>query len=199
MNVFWVVNPLFQTHLENGRIVNLFTTCPAESMTYLWNFNSVSGKLCECNYCANVRCNGRISKLSTTYPGKSLTKLKFQCCILTTVRMHVEFTFLVFNPLFLTPFHDLSREVFDVPVKFQLFILKTVWIHDEFMFFKWLTLYFRPFGGNGRIVNPSTTCPGESSTFLWSLNSSSWKLCKCTSNSRFRVINPLFSTLRGER
>ena len=107
--------------------------------------------------------------------------------------------FWVFNPLFLTPFHDLSREVFDVPVKFQLFILKAVWIHDEFMFFEWLTLYFRPFGGNGRIVNPSTTCPGESSTFLWSLNSSSWKLCKCTSNSRFRVINPLFSTLRGER
>ena len=39
---------------------------------------------------------------------------------------------------------------------------------------------------NGRIVNPSTTCPGVSSTFeLWSFNSSSWKLCKCTSNSRF--------------
>ena len=92
MNVFWVVNPLFLTHLENGRIVNLFTTCPGESLTYLWNFNSVSVKLCECN-CANARCNGRISNLSTTYPGKSLTKLKFQCCILTTVanarRIHV--------------------------------------------------------------------------------------------------------------
>ena len=39
--------------------------------------------------------------------------------------------------------------------------------------------------GYGRIVNPSTTCPGESSTFLWSFNSSHWKLCECTSNSRF--------------
>ena len=28
-------------------IVNLFATCPVESLTYLWSFNSVSWKLCE--------------------------------------------------------------------------------------------------------------------------------------------------------
>ena len=36
-----------------------------------------------------------------------------------------------------------------------------------------------------RILNPSTTCPGESVTYLWSFNSVSWKLCECTSNLRF--------------
>ena len=85
------------------------------------------------------------------------------------------------------------------PVKFQLFVLQTVQMHVEFTFFGWLTLYFWPLWGIGRIVYPATTCPEESPTFLWSFNSSSWTLWKCTSNSRSWVINTLFLTTVGER
>ena len=70
-------------------------------------------------------------------------------------------------------------------------------MHVKFTFFGWLTLYFWPLWGNGRIINPSTTCPGVSSTFLWSFNSSSWNLCECTSRLLFWVINPLFLTHLG--
>ena len=73
-------------------------------------------------------------------------------------------------------------------------------MHVEFTFFEWLTLHFWPLWGNGRNVNPSTTCHGDiTSTFLWSFNSSSWKLYECTSNSRlFWVINPYFWSLWGK-
>ena len=70
-------------------------------------------------------------------------------------------------------------------------------MHVEFMFFEWLTLYFRPFGGTVESSTLLRPVPGNHRSRLWSLNSSSWKLCKCTSNSRFRVINPLFLTPRG--
>ena len=72
-------------------------------------------------------------------------------------------------------------------------------MHVEFTCFGWLTLYFWPLWGNGKIVNPSTTCPGVSLTFeLWSFNSSSWKLCKCTSNSRFLSDWPFISDHCGK-
>ena len=41
-------------------------------------------------------------------------------------------------------------------------------------------LTFQP--GYLRIANPSTTCPGESLTYLWSFNSVSWKLFERMSN-----------------
>ena len=64
--------------------------------------------------------------------------------------------------------------------------------------FQWLTLYFCLLWEYGIIVNPPTTCPGELLTFLWSLNSVSWKRCECTSNLRFFEWLPLYSwPLRG--
>ena len=116
--------------------------------------------------------------------------------------------FWVINPLFLThpgvrynrqPLHDLSRRVIEVPVKFELRSLKTVQMHVELTFFEWLPLCFWPIWGYGGIVNPSTTCHGQSLTFLWSLNSVSWKLCERTSNYVFWVIDPLFLTHLGVR
>ena len=46
--VFWVINLLFLTPPGYGRIVNHSLTCTVESLTYLWSFNSISWKLCEC-------------------------------------------------------------------------------------------------------------------------------------------------------
>ena len=46
--LFWVINPLFLTPPGYSRIVNHSATCTVESLTYLWSFNSISWKLCEC-------------------------------------------------------------------------------------------------------------------------------------------------------
>ena len=79
-------------------------------------------------------------------------------------------------------------------------ILKAVQMNVEFTFLEWSNLYSWPLWGYSWIVNLSTTCLGESLTYLWSFNSVSWKLCECTSNVRFWVDNPLFPTLAlGER
>ena len=130
------------------------TTCPGESLTPLWSFNSSSWKLCECT--SNSRFwvinpsfltplqNGRIVNPCTTCPGESSTflwsfnSLSWKLCEYTSNSL-----FWMINPLFLTPLgvmynrqplHNLSRGDINVPVKFQLFILKTVRMHVEFTF-----------------------------------------------------------------
>ena len=145
--------------LRYGRIVNLSSTSYVESLTYLWSFNSISWKLCECT--SNLRfwvinplfpdpIRGTVESStspSTCVPGVIDVPVKFQLSILKTVRMHVEFTFFwVINPLFLSPtgsgiveasdlLRDLSRRVVDVPVKFQLCDFKTVRMHAEITLF----------------------------------------------------------------
>jgi hypothetical protein len=163
-----------------GRIVNPATACPLKSLTYLWSFNSVSWKLCECT--SDYRFWG-----------------------LTLNSWPLWWYSRIVNSFMTCPMD--WHGVFDIPVNFELCILKTMQRHVEFEFFEWLTLYSRSLWGYGRITNPSTTgtlttpmtCPVESlivSMYLWSFNSVSWKLCECTLNLRF-LINPLFLTLLG--
>ena len=65
-------------------------------------------------------------------------------------------------------------------------------------FFEWLTLYSWRIWGRVDLVNLSTTCPGESWTYLWSFNSVSWRLCDYTvAFTCFERINPWFPTPPG--
>ena len=103
--VFWIINPLFLSPWGYHRIANPSTTCPGELLTYLWSFSSVSWKLWE--RMLNFSCLSDQIFISEP-PGASQNRqplhdlsrrvadvpVKFQLCILKTVRMHVEFTFL---------------------------------------------------------------------------------------------------------
>ena len=150
-----MVNPYSLPLWEYGKIVNLSTTSSVESLTYLWSFNSVSWKLCECTSNLRFLCGysfipypsgGTVE--SSTSP-RPLPWSHWRTCEVSTLYlencanarwMNV---FWVVNPLFMTPM------------------------------------------GNGRIVNLFTICPRESLTYLWNFNSVSWKLCECTSLLRF--------------
>ena len=91
------------------------------------------------------------------------------------------------------PIHDLSMGVIDVHVKFQLCILKTVRMFVELRFF-WVInpLFMSPLGYR-RIVNPSTTCPGESLTLPATFQLFILKTVQMHDEfTFFWVINPLF-------
>ena len=153
--VFWVINPLFWTPV--GYVESSTLPRPV-TVSHL-----------------------RSCEVSNLYLGNCATSRW----------IHV---FWVINPLFLNPMGD-GRNVnpsATCPEKTPTFLWRfnsSSWklceCTSNSRFFGWLTLYFWPLWGNGRNVNPSTTCPGESPTFLWSVNSSSWKLCECTSTLRF--------------
>ena len=85
INFFWVINPLFLSPLGYCRIDNPYTTCPGESLTFLWSFSSVSWKLCEWMlklrflminplFLSPLRYR-RIANLFTTCPEESLPYL----------------------------------------------------------------------------------------------------------------------------
>ena len=138
----------------NGTNVKLSTTCPEESPTLLWSFNSSSWKLCDARW---IYVFGGLTlylwplwgTVQTSSFPRPVPKSHRRSCEASTLH------------------------------------LENCAMHVEFTFFEWLTLSFWLLWVNGRNVNPSTTCPEESPTFLRSFNSSSWKLCECTSNSRF--------------
>ena len=105
-------------------------------------------------------------------------------------RIHV---FRVINPLFLTPRGTVESSTPPQPVpgslrrscEVSILYLENCANTRRIHVFWVINPLFSTPRGNGRIVNPSTTCPEESSTILWSFNSPPWKLCECTSNSRF--------------
>ena len=128
--------------------------------------------------------------------------VKFQLCILKTVRMHVEFTFFEWLTLyFWTPRGTVesSTHIQHVPESHwrtckdsTLYLKNCANACRIYVFWAINPLFLSP-TRNRRIVNPTTTWSGESLTYLWSVNSVFWKLCEWTSNLRFfLVINPLF-------
>ena len=190
----------------NGRIVNPSTTCPGVSSTFLWSFNSSSWKLCECTprtftffwgiYLSFLTPLGYVESSNPPWP-VSVSHLR--SCEVST--LHLEncanarwiHVFLGDWPFISDPYGGkVETSILPRPVPKSLrrsCEVSTLHLENRanarrIHVFGWLNLYFWPLWGNGRIVNPSTTCPGVSSTLLWSFNSISWKLCECTSNLR---------------
>ena len=169
INVFWVINPLFLTPL--GTVES--STPPRPVPGSRW----------------------RSCEVSTLYLEN--------CAIARRI-----YVFWVINPLFLTPpgYGRIINLSMTRPCEFQLCISITVRMCVEFTFlwltfysFLWLTLYSWSLRGYDRIVNLCATFSEESLTYLLSFNSVSWKLCECTSNFCFWVVNPLFLTPLGVR
>ena len=87
------------------------------------------------------------------------------------------------------PLYDLSRGVIDVPhgtwEVSALYLENCANACRIYVFLGINPLFLSPMGYR-RIVNPYTTCTGESWTYLWSFSSVSWKLCECIETDRDR-------------
>ena len=133
------------------KIVNPSTTCPRESLNYLWSFSSVSWKLCECMSMSRLPFSRQMSRRMhvTSFERLSLYSWPLQGYGRFVNRSA---TCTVESLTYLWSFNSISVNALRINI------------------FEWLILYSLPLLRYGRIVNLSSTFHVESLTYLWNFN-----------------------------
>ena len=135
------------------KIVNSSSTCPGESLKYMWSFSSLSWKLCE--WMLNLRFLSGwiyvfwvINFLFLNYP------VKHKIANPSTTRHGESLTYL-------WSFSSVSWKLCECMLNSRFWVINPIFPNPQ---------------ANHKIDNRFTTCAGESLTYLWSFSSVSWKL-----------------------